>query len=210
MGQEIPAPTPEVIYQDPAYLKKVRMKKIAIILGLIILAVILLVSGYFIVKHYILKLPTTSVSLPPPTPPQPKPTLAPTPLPIKETGPKTLELKDCNINPSPVLNPLVSRVIPASKDTPAIIILLGNVNEITVNKDSKTADISLLSFKAEQIHTLSLTQEQGLVFNQGLDKEASVSDLKTGQLLEIQYNCYAEKTEDQRFRLAQVYIRTAK
>lgn len=203
MGQEIPAPTPEVIYQDPAYLKRARMKKLAIILGLVILAVILLLSGYFAVKHYMLKEPATSISLPQPTPSQPKPTLVP--LPTQETGPKTLELKDCNINP--LLNPLVDRVIPVSKDTPAIIILLGNVNEITFNKDSKTADISLLSFKAEQIYSLRLTQQNGLVFNQGLAKEVSVSDLKTGQLLEIQYNCYPQNPEDQRFKLAQVYIR---
>lgn len=157
---------------------------------LIVLVVLLAVGGYILYSQKSITSQTTPVQQ------QKKPTTTPT----NQTD-TTADLENCQV--SKPGNPLVDNLTKLSDGT-VVGTFRGNINNVSIA--SKSAKIELVSPKADQIHTFTVKQERGLVFDAVNLKELALTDLKRGQTLVISFNCFPKNSPDKQFKITRIAI----
>ena len=91
-------------------------------------------------------------------------------------------------NSNPIIHDLGPYTLP-NKQTGKIGTFLGTVNKYTYSSASKTASFELDSTKGDQHQNFTFTEKAGLVNYGGTNKQAKLSDLKTGTSVTISFTC---------------------
>ncbi len=100
-------------------------------------------------------------------------------------------------------NPLVLNV----QQDPEMIYgeISGNLNNISFDSET-SAQLQMVSFQADQMHTYTLKYQEGLVYDGSELKNVPLKSLQKGQVLTISFNCFPKLPEDKQFRIARVVI----
>ncbi len=174
---------------DPEMIKKTKQKRyinlLFILIGLLFLASLAYFAGYRVT------IPALS-----PTPLSQAPEQA-----VNKDAEYNNQLENCSSQKG--VTPLINEV--SVKDNIQTGTLIGHINDITFEA-SKSAKVNLVSIKADQLYPFDLPNLKNVIYDDKQLKYVSISELKTGQSVSIQFDCDPKRPNNQKFRITQIRI----
>lgn len=114
-----------------------------------------------------------------------------------------VDLESCSLKAegNPLVDGEIVRIKEGGRDD-LVGAFRGNVNNVELTDSG--ALVELLSPRADQKYTFSITAEKNLIINNGTQKEMQLSELKPGMTLLMSFNCY--KNQNNKFKIVRILV----